>query len=330
MADLVIVVAKTDPAAGAKGTSLLLVETDDAEGFKRGRNLDKIGMKAQDTSELFFNDVQRAGRATCIGGGEGQGFIQLMQQLPQERLNIAVQGVAAIERGAGADRGLREGAQGLRQGDHRFPEHPASSWPSSRPRRPGRAACSSTTASLATSRASLDAADRGDGQVLTPPTCSASSIDQCLQLLRRLWLHVGIPDRAPLRRRARPEDLRRHQRDHERADRPHRSDGSDCHPERAKDLMPAASGDESFATLRTTEPTMTDASSTTPSAPTRQRKDGSLHEVPAVRLAVTVLQAIRDRNKLDTAPGRRHRAGLRHADRRAGSVIARAAAFEAG
>ena len=98
LANFIIVVAKTDPSEGAKGTSLIVVETDGAEGFERGRNLHKIGMEANDTSELFFNDVKVPGE-NIIGGGEGQGFIQLMQQLPQERLNIAVQGVAAAERG---------------------------------------------------------------------------------------------------------------------------------------------------------------------------------------------------------------------------------------
>ena len=98
LANFIIVVAKTDPAEGAKGTSLIVVETDGAEGFERGRNLHKIGMEANDTSELFFNDV-KVPAENVIGGNEGQGFIQLMQQLPQERLNIAVQGVAAAERG---------------------------------------------------------------------------------------------------------------------------------------------------------------------------------------------------------------------------------------
>ena len=98
LANFIIVVAKTDPAEGAKGTSLIVVETDGAEGFERGRNLHKIGMEANDTSELFFNDVKVPGD-NIIGGTEGQGFVQLMQQLPQERLNIAVQGVAAAERG---------------------------------------------------------------------------------------------------------------------------------------------------------------------------------------------------------------------------------------
>ncbi len=96
-ANLIIVVAKTDPSAGARGTSLIIVETDEVEGFERGRNLDKLGQDAQDTSELFFNDV-RVPTANLIGPEEGKGFIQLMQQLPQERLNIAVQGCATIER----------------------------------------------------------------------------------------------------------------------------------------------------------------------------------------------------------------------------------------
>lgn len=98
LANFIIVVAKTDPGEGAKGVSLVVVETDEVEGFRRGRNLHKIGMEANDTSELFFDGVKVPGE-NIIGGDEGLGFIQLMQQLPQERLNIAVQGVAAAERG---------------------------------------------------------------------------------------------------------------------------------------------------------------------------------------------------------------------------------------
>ena len=93
-ADLVIVVAKTDPSAGAKGTSLVLVETDRA-GFKRGRNLEKIGMKAQDTSELFFDGVRVP--AANILGGEGKGFILLMQELAWERMQIAIGAAAGAE-----------------------------------------------------------------------------------------------------------------------------------------------------------------------------------------------------------------------------------------
>lgn len=96
-ANLIIVVVKTDPSAGAGGTSLVVVETEEAEGFERGRNLDKIGLKANDTSELFFNDV-KVPTANLLGVDEGQGFVQLMTELPQERLIIANQAVAAIER----------------------------------------------------------------------------------------------------------------------------------------------------------------------------------------------------------------------------------------
>ncbi len=95
-ANLIIVVAKTDPSKGAKGTSLIVIETDGLEGFERGRNLDKIGMKSNDTSELFFNDV-KVPTSNLIGVEEGLGFIQLMTELPQERLIIANQAIAAIE-----------------------------------------------------------------------------------------------------------------------------------------------------------------------------------------------------------------------------------------
>jgi alkylation response protein AidB-like acyl-CoA dehydrogenase len=94
LADLVIVACKTDASAGAKGISLVLVETD-RDGFSRGRNLDKIGMKAQDTSELFFDDV----RVPCTNliGEEGSGFKYLMQELPQERLLVGIMAVAVME-----------------------------------------------------------------------------------------------------------------------------------------------------------------------------------------------------------------------------------------
>jgi acyl-CoA dehydrogenase len=96
-ANLVIVVAKTDPGEGYKGTSLFVVETDDVEGFRRGPLLDKVGMKGQDTCELFFDDVWVPADA-MLGKEEGQGFIQLMQQLPQERLQIGVQAVGMMKR----------------------------------------------------------------------------------------------------------------------------------------------------------------------------------------------------------------------------------------
>ncbi|CAN7642247.1 acyl-CoA dehydrogenase family protein [Acidovorax sp. LjRoot118] len=96
-ADLVIVVAKTDPAAGAKGTSLFLVERG-MPGFEKGQRLKKLGMKAQDTSELFFTDV-KVPADNLLGGPamEGRGFICLMEQLPWERLQIAITAVAASQ-----------------------------------------------------------------------------------------------------------------------------------------------------------------------------------------------------------------------------------------
>ena len=90
-ADLVIVVAKTNPAAGAKGTSLLLVERG-MPGFEKGKRLKKVGLKAQDTSELFFDDVKVP--AENLLGNENEGFIYLMQELPWERMQIAIGAVA--------------------------------------------------------------------------------------------------------------------------------------------------------------------------------------------------------------------------------------------
>ena len=95
-ADLIIVAAKTDPEKGSKGVSLVVLETDGAEGFTRGRNLEKIGLHSADTSELFFDNVAIPPE-NLLGGAEGQGFYQMMQQLPQERLAIACGAVGAME-----------------------------------------------------------------------------------------------------------------------------------------------------------------------------------------------------------------------------------------
>ena len=95
LSDLVVVVCKTDPAAGAKGVSLIVVETD-RPGFRRGRKLQKVGMHAQDTAELFFDSV-RVPVSNRLGE-EGKGFAYLMQELPQERFIIAVTAAAKLER----------------------------------------------------------------------------------------------------------------------------------------------------------------------------------------------------------------------------------------
>ncbi len=96
-ADLIVVVAKTDPKQGSKGVSLMVVETADAPGFRRGRKLKKLGMDSADTSELFFDEVALPAEA-LLGIEEGQGFYQLMKELPQERLIVSTQAVAMIER----------------------------------------------------------------------------------------------------------------------------------------------------------------------------------------------------------------------------------------
>ena len=97
IADFLVVVAKTNPDEGAKGISLLCMETEGLEGFQRGKKLDKIGLDAQDTSELFFDDVF-VPADNVLGGEEGRGFYQLMGELPQERLLIAMGAMATIER----------------------------------------------------------------------------------------------------------------------------------------------------------------------------------------------------------------------------------------
>ena len=97
LANLIIVVAKTDASAGAKGVSLMVVETDNAPGFRRGRKLKKLGLDSADTSELFFEDVKLRPES-LLGTEEGQGFAQLMNDLPRERLIVTVHAQAMIER----------------------------------------------------------------------------------------------------------------------------------------------------------------------------------------------------------------------------------------
>ena len=97
LANFIIVVAKTDPTQGAKGISLMCLETEGAEGFRRGKKLDKVGQDAADTSELFFDDVFIPAD-NVLGGVEGRGFYQLMGVLPQERLSIAIGAMITIEK----------------------------------------------------------------------------------------------------------------------------------------------------------------------------------------------------------------------------------------
>jgi (2S)-methylsuccinyl-CoA dehydrogenase len=113
MADLVCLVVKTDPTAGAKGTSLLMVETPDLAGYRRGRILDKIGMKGQDTAELFFDDV-RVPAENLLGGVEGQGFKQLMQTFEAARIQTAARAIGVAQ--SALDLGLLYGMERIQFG----------------------------------------------------------------------------------------------------------------------------------------------------------------------------------------------------------------------
>ena len=96
LCELLILVVRTDPKAGSRGLSLLVLETGGLEGFRVGRKLKKLGQKAQDTCELFFEDV-RVHESQLLGGVEGQGFAQLMSDLPYERSTVGVQAIASME-----------------------------------------------------------------------------------------------------------------------------------------------------------------------------------------------------------------------------------------
>jgi alkylation response protein AidB-like acyl-CoA dehydrogenase len=210
--DLVIVVAQTDPDKGAQGFSLLVVERG-MEGFERGRHLDKIGLDAQDTAELSFSDVKVP--AENLLGQEGMGFIYLMQNLPQERINIAVMAAAAMEavleetlqytkerKAFGKPIGSFQPVRAGRAGDrgHRGAHHGRRVHRTA----PGRQA---------------DGRTGRHGQVVFDGEAGAS--DRPLPAaVRRIWLHARIPGRPCLSRCPGADDLRWHHRDHEGDHRP--------------------------------------------------------------------------------------------------------------
>ena len=209
LSDLVIVVAKTDPSAGHKGMSLLAVERG-MPGFERGRNLDKAGMKSQDTAELFFNDV-RVPAANLIGE-EGRGFYHLMMSLPQERLSIAVAAVAGAERALALtiayckDRkafGTPIGSfQNTRFVARRDADRATGRAQLHRPVHP-RAQRRQAHRGRGIRRQVLDHRPAGQGR--RPVRATAW----------RLRLHDRVRSVQAVARRPGPADLRRHQRDHE-------------------------------------------------------------------------------------------------------------------
>ena len=191
-ADLVLVCAKTDPHAtpGWKGVSIILVEAD-RDGFARGKNLDKIGQDAADTSEMFFNDV-RVPITNCLGE-EGKGFVYLMSELPQERLSIAVSAQASAQKGVRRHGGLREGQESVRKVRVRLPEHPLHA------RRPEDQAAGRLGASgLGAGPAGGRRADprRGRGRQAVAHGVAVGGHGQVPATARRRGLHERIPDRA--------------------------------------------------------------------------------------------------------------------------------------
>ena len=144
-ANLIIVVAKTDPGEKAKGVSLMVVETADANGFRRGRKLKKMGLNAADTSELFFEDVALPAES-LLGSEEGQGFAQLMSELPQERVIVAIHAMAMIERTLALTIAYVKERTAFGRKVIEFQNSQFVLKPNARPRRPS-PKCSSTTAS---------------------------------------------------------------------------------------------------------------------------------------------------------------------------------------
>ena len=214
LADLVIVVARTDPDAGHQGISLLVVERGMA-GFERGRNLDKVGMHAQDTSELFFSDVRVP--AANLLGDEGGGFVALMQNLPRERVAI---GAAAL---AGAEQVFEETLEYCKQ--RQAFGRPIGKF------QYNRFVLAEMATELAVARAFTDravhraqrrpAVQRGrvDGQVVGHRAVQPGR-GPVRPAARRLRLHARVPGRAGVRRRPGADDLRRDHRDHEGDHRP--------------------------------------------------------------------------------------------------------------
>jgi hypothetical protein len=286
-ANLICVVAKTDPTQGAKGTSLLFVETDGAEGFERGRNLNKMGQEAQDTSELFFNDVKIPAE-NLLGTEEGKGFYPADGQLPQERLNIAVQAIATIERA------LKLTIDYVKQrkafGKAVIIDFQNTQFVLAECKTEGTVARVFVNHCIGVHlQGKLDASTASmakywltdlEGKIVDRAcSCSAAMAS---------WTNIRS---AACIATPRPAHLWRHQRDHEGADLEIFEEQNT-----AIALSPEARSDMKWLTYLS----MTRCGRRVGHLHISGKKDGSLHEVPAVRLGAHVLESIRDRNGLDT------------------------------
>ena len=213
-ADLVIVVARTDPEAGHKGISLLVVERG-MEGFERGRNLDKIGLHAQDTSELSFTDVVVP--KENLLGEEGEGFIYLMMNLPQERLIIAAQAVAACESILAMCLDYAKTREAFGKPIGKFQHNRFLVAEMATEARVARAFLDECLRKHLDGK--LDGRRRGDGEVVGHRAAEQAG-QPGRPAPRRLRLHDGVPDRQGLPRQPDLHHLRRHDRDPEGDHRP--------------------------------------------------------------------------------------------------------------
>ena len=214
-ADLVIVVARTNPDVPAsKGTSLLVVERG-MPGFERGRNLDKVGLKAQDTAELFFTDV-RVPAGNLLGTAD-RGFLHLMENLPQERLSIAIGAVAAVETvlAQTLEYVTSRTAFGKPVGSFQHSRFVLAELADRGHHRPGLRRRVHPPAG----RRDADRRRRREGQVVVQRPAEPHR-RRVPAAARRIRLHERVPGLQGLAGRAGAVDLRRHQRDHEGDHRP--------------------------------------------------------------------------------------------------------------
>lgn len=208
LADLVIVACKTDPEAGHKGISLIVVERG-TEGFERGRKLDKVGMKAQDTAELFFHEVRVP--AENLIGQEGRGFYHMMGNLPTERLAIAVAALASAERAFELALEYAKTRVAFGQADRRVPGQPLRAR-----RHQGEARRGPRLSRRLHHGALRGRADRRGGrrrQVLDHGD-RLGGHRPLYAALRWLWLRQRVRDRADLARQPGPAGVRRDLGDH--------------------------------------------------------------------------------------------------------------------
>ncbi len=216
LAELIALVVKTRPGEGAKGTSILMVETAELEGYRVGRILDKMGLKSQDTAELFFENV-RVPAANLLGGSEGRGFYQLMGDLPYERALIAVAAVAAME---GALAATVKYVKERKAFGKTIAEFQNTKFKLAEVATKTRIARVFVDDCIVKDRCRDARYGYGvHGEVLDHRH-AAGSARRVRSIARRLRLHERIPRLPHVRRFARAADLRGYQRNHEGADFP--------------------------------------------------------------------------------------------------------------